>query len=620
MGVKIRGQRAELGEIEHVLCTHGSVEDAVAVLQHDDKRDPWIATFVTLRSDDAEFHERQNNDEAQHVELWEHHFDSDAYALVESLQTNVIGRDFTGWTSMYDGTTIDEEEMHEWLDDTIETVLNGRAPGHVLEIGAGSGMILFNLTQGLKSYVALEPSQKAVDFLTKMIASVPSLLDKVKIHKATASDLGRLDLAISPNLVILNSVVQYFPSQGYLYRVLQDLLQLQGVETIFVGDIRSYALHQQFLVARALHKGGQRPSKRTLRRIMTEMENFESELLIDPAFFTSLQDRIGRIEHVEILPKKMRANNELSCFRYSAVIHVKASGRHLQLQIQEISEDTWIDFAKESLDHQTLSDLLCRNTASNVVAVSNIPYSKTTVERHVLEALNSQEDESQSGGGWLLSAGNIAGRCPSLSAIDLVALARQTGYRVEISWARQYSQIGGLDAIFHRGLPADEKGRTMFRFPLDNSRRPYHLLSNHPLQQGLKKSIQKELYKMLQDKLPSYMAPQTIIVLDKMPLNKNGKIDRRALASNVENHTADRELARQPDSEIGRQMRKIWGKILDIEPTTIRQDDDFFQLGGNSIGAMRVVGEARKVGLELTVTDIFSYRALKDVARRAHHS
>ncbi len=56
---------------------------------------------------------------------------------------------------------------------------------------------------------------------------------------------------------------------------------------------------------------------------MAEMEEGEEELLVDPAFFTGLTSRLpGKIRHVEILPKKMRATNELSAYRYAAVVHL----------------------------------------------------------------------------------------------------------------------------------------------------------------------------------------------------------------------------------------------------------------------------------------------------------
>ena len=71
-----------------------------------------------------------------------------------------------GWTSMYDGSDIDKGQMDEWLDDTIESMLSGSQPGYILEIVTGSGMMLFNLTQRLQIYVGLEPSRRAVDFIT----------------------------------------------------------------------------------------------------------------------------------------------------------------------------------------------------------------------------------------------------------------------------------------------------------------------------------------------------------------------------------------------------------------------------------------------------------------------
>ena len=76
---------------------------------------------------------------------------------------------------MYDGKEIDTGEMNEWLDDTINTLLNGGRPGNVLEVGTGTGMILFNLLDGLQHYVGLEPARKAAQFVTKCVQSVPGL-------------------------------------------------------------------------------------------------------------------------------------------------------------------------------------------------------------------------------------------------------------------------------------------------------------------------------------------------------------------------------------------------------------------------------------------------------------
>ncbi|KJZ68531.1 hypothetical protein HIM_12079 [Hirsutella minnesotensis 3608] len=352
---------------------------------------------------------------------------------------------------------------------------------------------------------------------------------------------------------------------------------------------------------------------------MADMEQAESELLVDPGFFTALPSRLpGRIEHVEILPKKMRATNELSCYRYAAVVHIKAQGRQRQRQqyIHDIGREEWIDFMGRGLDRQSLSQLLQRPSTSSVVAISNIPHSKTVFERSILGSLDNRADGAQSHSKWLASVRQNAEHCPSLSATDLVELAQQAGCRVEISWARQYSQRGGLDAVFHRRQPTNGESRVMFRFPADHQGRPHHSLSSQPLRQQTRKRLREELTEKLQAQLPSYMVPQVITMLDKMPVTDNGKIDRRALADRVETRTGGRGPVRQPTSEAERQMQKIWGQVLNVEPSTIGLDDSFFKLGGDSITAMKLVGEARKGGIQLSVADIFQRNTLAELAHQ----
>ncbi|KAG9196802.1 hypothetical protein G6514_004200 [Epicoccum nigrum] len=451
--VKIRGQRIELGEIEYVLRSHKRVSNAVAVLQQRDGDEVRLAGFVIVDEQvDHGDSNGGNEDESQHVGTWEQQFDNEIYSPVNNIQSKRIGRDFIGWTSMYDGSEIDKTEMNEWLDDTIHTMVNGSKPGSVLEIGSGTGMILFNLGGGLQNYVGLDPSRKAVEFVAKTAKSIPALVGKVRMHKATAMDIGRLEPSVTANLAGLNSVVQYFPSQEYLFKVVQELLQVTGMQTIFFGDIRSYALHREFLAARALRMAGDKATRADIRRIVTDMERVEAELLVDPAFFTALPGRLPElVEHVEILPKRMKATNELSCYRYAAVIHVRSrSGPKREIQV--VKEDEWIDFSERKLDRQSLQQQLKSLSSLPTIAVSNIPYSKTIVSRCLVELLDNADADADTpdAPGWLTSVYQQAKHQPSLSVTDLVELAQESDCRVEISWNRQYSQRGGLDAIFHR--------------------------------------------------------------------------------------------------------------------------------------------------------------------------
>lgn len=184
-------------------------------------------------------------------------FNADKYLVLDHTKKDKLGRDFTGWTSMYDGKIIDATEMDEWLDDTIAAIRDGGQARAVLEIGTGTGMILFNIVEGLTSYVGLDPAQRAVDFVHTMAQSIPALADKTRVQLGTAADIKELGELNSPNLVIVNSVLQYFPSLDYLSSLVEDLLRLQGTERLFFGDIRSFALYRDFQASTTiLHRVG----------------------------------------------------------------------------------------------------------------------------------------------------------------------------------------------------------------------------------------------------------------------------------------------------------------------------------------------------------------------------
>ena len=81
------------------------------------------------------------------------------------------------------------------------------------------------------------------------------------------------------------------------------------------------------------------------------------------------------------------------------------------------------------------------------------------------------------------------------------------------------------------------------------------------------------------------MVPASYNVLDKMPLSTNGKIDRQALAQlPVVFETASAEKRTQTDSPLERLLLAAWADVLNLSDVGL--DDDFFELGGNSLKAM----------------------------------
>ncbi|MCR4922394.1 MAG: AMP-binding protein [Lachnospiraceae bacterium] len=114
----------------------------------------------------------------------------------------------------------------------------------------------------------------------------------------------------------------------------------------------------------------------------------------------------------------------------------------------------------------------------------------------------------------------------------------------------------------------------------------------------------------LKDKLPEYMIPQIMRRVEKMPLTTNGKIDRSALPVPDISELKAEYVA--PENDIERRLCIAFAKALGMEEDAIGTEDDFAELGGDSLKAMTVLAYAKIEGL--TAADIFQKRTVKKIA------
>jgi non-ribosomal peptide synthetase component F len=112
--------------------------------------------------------------------------------------------------------------------------------------------------------------------------------------------------------------------------------------------------------------------------------------------------------------------------------------------------------------------------------------------------------------------------------------------------------------------------------------------------------------------LPDYMVPAAFVALDRMPLNANGKLDRAALPA-PEWGAAPETSHVEPRTETERTVAEIWAEVLGVE--RVGAQDNFFDLGGDSIGSMLITSRTRATfGVELTPRDVLRARTVASLA------
>ena len=131
----------------------------------------------------------------------------------------------------------------------------------------------------------------------------------------------------------------------------------------------------------------------------------------------------------------------------------------------------------------------------------------------------------------------------------------------------------------------------------------YCVFNGHPDEEGV--------LNRLETRLPAYMLPNLIVSLDKIPRLPNGKIDTRSLPE------ADFSVAepggRQPNSEVEENLSGIWEEILGITP--VNADDNFFEIGGDSIMSIQIAAKARQQGILIEPNQLFEHQTIRELAK-----
>ncbi|MFB9431804.1 amino acid adenylation domain-containing protein [Streptoalloteichus tenebrarius] len=118
-----------------------------------------------------------------------------------------------------------------------------------------------------------------------------------------------------------------------------------------------------------------------------------------------------------------------------------------------------------------------------------------------------------------------------------------------------------------------------------------------------------EVRRWLAERLPDYMVPSVFVVMDRLPLLRNGKLDRRGLPAPVFEPSPAATAPRTPVEET---LCAIFAEVLGVPEVGV--DDGFFDLGGDSIIAIQLITRARRAGLSITARDVFERRTVAALA------
>ena len=214
-----------------MLKSHERVQEALVTV-HEQADHKQLLGYVIGRLDKAE----QAQAQASHISHWQQLYESTyGQGSASCGDFNIVG-----WNSSYTGEPIPAEEMRVWVEETVAH-LRALQPNRVLEIGCGTGLLLTRLAVGCESYLGLDFSAQVLAQLGAYLGTREDL-GHVVLRQGLAHELSFLG-DDSVDLVILNSVVQYFPDMDYLLEVLSEAVRVtRRGGHIFVGDLRSLPL------------------------------------------------------------------------------------------------------------------------------------------------------------------------------------------------------------------------------------------------------------------------------------------------------------------------------------------------------------------------------------------
>ncbi|MEZ6088046.1 MAG: amino acid adenylation domain-containing protein [Pirellulaceae bacterium] len=595
--VKIRGHRVELAEIEAAAHGHPDVEQAVVVAHEDTRLDVAMTCYIVS----ANNHDGRNVD--SFVQTWRTLYEDLYEQRRDDFQPDLH---LIGWNSSYTGEPLSADLMREQIDQTVRRIQR-HSPQRILEIGCGTGLLLFRLAGQCEQYVGTDFSAGAIKYVKQHLPHLIKNPENVELHQRTANELDDFSDDMF-DLVIINSVAQYLPSGRYLQSLVRTAARLvRSGGHVFIGDVRSLSTLELYHCSVALSQADDDMSCQQLRCLVNEAVRKEDELLVDPRFFLTRLSPFISDARIEL--KEGKHDSELTQFRYDVTLSIRKQDS--SDSVKESTRVRWVEAHTLSDDPLAAIERLLVSRPNSDFGIRGLRNARIDRVSQLLRTINDTNNDQ-----------TVAEICAdrATSSTDLLSVHPESlwrlgeQHRLDVQISPNLRKPETFDVMFlSEGRRTDgywrgnlvDGDRDVVADPLQ--------WTNDPLAPVVAREFGERLMAHLRKRLPEYMLPNHFVMLERLPLTSNGKVDYRSLPAPPSIRVSNLEAFIAPVTNTELRVAAIWCEQLRVD--RVGRMDNFFQLGGHSLLATQVVTRlCKEFAVKLPLRALFENQRVDELS------